>query len=100
AHQIFEERPFAVYGVKALRFGLRELHHARGHHSQTRLLKTTIHIADQVTADAVGFDDGEGTLDGHENLRQKNRGSAPQGADKDREVYWSGDTQAIRTTTE
>jgi hypothetical protein len=35
-----------------------------------------------------------------EGLGFKKRKSAPDGADKDREVYWSGRAQAIRTTTE
>src|ERR1700722_8470162 len=100
AHQVLEKRPVAMHRVKSLRFRLRELHHSRGDHPQARLFKTAIHVADQVAADAVGFDDGKGTLDWHENLRQKIGESAPRRADKDREVYWSRGAQAIRTTAE
>src|SRR5258707_4118688 len=99
AHQILEERTFAVNGIKALRFRLRELHHARRHHPQARLLKTTIDFADEITADAVRLDDGKSTLDWHDDLVKRGK-SAPHGADKDREVYWSGLAQAIRTNTE
>src|SRR5579863_7879491 len=48
AHQILEERALAMHRVESLRFCLREMHHARRHHSQTRLLETAIYIADQV----------------------------------------------------
>src|SRR3979490_2202100 len=68
AHQILEKRTLAMHRVKALRLRLRELHHARRHHSQARLLKTTIDIADQITADAVRLDDGESPLDWHDDL--------------------------------
>ena len=67
-HQILEERPLAMDGVKALGLGLRQLHHARRHHPQARLLEATIHLADQVPADAVRLDDGKSALDGHDDL--------------------------------
>src|SRR6266478_3469981 len=68
AHQILEEGTFAVNCIKPLRFRLRELHHARRHHPQSRLLETTIDFADQVTAHAVRLDDGKGTLDWQDDL--------------------------------
>src|SRR5271163_2335254 len=36
ADQVLEEWPLAMHGVKALRFGLRQLQHSRRHHSQAR----------------------------------------------------------------
>ena len=57
-----------MHGVKALRLGLRQVHHARRHHPQARLLEPTIHLADQVPADAVRLDDGKSALDGHDDL--------------------------------
>src|ERR1700676_3781397 len=104
AHQILEERALAMHRIKPLRFRLRELHHARRHHSQARLLKTAIDLADDITADAVRLDDGESALDWHDDLGYeweiRARSDRLLGADKDREVYWSGRAQAIRMTTE
>src|SRR5712671_6103868 len=99
ANQILEEGAFAVNCIKALRFRLRELHHARRHHPQSRLLETAIDFADQVTAHAVRLDDGKGTLDWHDDLVKHGK-SAPLEVGKDREVYWSARAQAIRTATE
>src|SRR6266404_2316518 len=70
-HQILEERTFVVNCIKALRFRLRELHHARCHHPQARLLKTTIDLADEITAHAVRLDNGKSTLDWHDDLGLK-----------------------------
>src|ERR1700722_14946380 len=57
ANQILEERPLAMYRVKALGLGLGQPQHAGGDHLQTHLFKTTINLADQATADAVWLDD-------------------------------------------
>ncbi len=75
------------------------MHHARSDHLQARLLESTQHLADQVTADAVRLDNGKSALNGHDDLGY-GFGSGPQGADKDREVYWSRRVQAIAMTAE
>jgi hypothetical protein len=59
-----------------------------------------IDIAYEVTAHAVRLDDGKGTLDWHDDLGWKIKEIRPWGADKEREVYWSGRGQAIRMTSE
>src|SRR5688572_6699887 len=63
--QVAKERPFAVDGIEAFDLALGELQHARGDDPQTRLLEAVVDVADQVTGDAVGLDDGEGTLERH-----------------------------------
>src|SRR3984893_14163042 len=99
-HQILEERPLAMHGVKALGFSLRQLHHARRDHPQAGCFEPAIHLADQITAHAVRLHDGKGTLNWHDDLGCLDGKSAPKGADKDREVYWRGALQAIRTGAE
>ena len=68
SHQVLEERPLPVHRVESLRLRLRQMHHARRHHSQARLFEPAIDIADQITADAVRLDDGKSTLDWHDDL--------------------------------
>ncbi len=42
-----------------------KMHHARGNDAQARLLEAAIDLADQIAADAVGLDDGQGALERH-----------------------------------
>src|SRR5260370_20918401 len=99
-YEVLKERALAMHGVKTLGLGLRQLHHARRDHPQTRSLEPAVHLADQITAHAVRLDDGKGTLDWHDDLGCSCGKCAPTGADKDREVYWRGALQAIRAVAE
>ena len=53
-----EERTLAMHAVEPFGLGLRQLHHARGDDLQAHLFKAAIHLANQITADAVRFDNG------------------------------------------
>jgi hypothetical protein len=44
------------------------MQHARRNHPQAGFFEPMINIADQVAADAVGFDDGKSALDWHDDL--------------------------------
>ncbi len=51
--------------VETLGLAGRELQHARGDDLQPRFLEAVEDVADQVAGDAVGLDDGQGTLERH-----------------------------------
>ena len=56
-HQILEKRPLAVDLIEALGFGLRKLHHARRDDLETGRFEALVDFTDQISADAVRFDD-------------------------------------------
>jgi hypothetical protein len=67
-HEILEERTRGVDGVEALGITLRQVLHAGRDHAQAGLLEAAQDLADEVTGDAVGFDDGKGALERHESF--------------------------------
>src|SRR5262245_33908473 len=66
-HEILEERTRGVHGVETFGIALREMLHARGDHLEAGLFEAAQDLADEVTGDAVGFDDGESALERHAN---------------------------------
>ena len=54
-----------MHGVEAFGLRLREAHHAGGDDAQAGLLEAAVDLADDVLADTIGLDDGEGAFDGH-----------------------------------
>src|SRR5262245_2801615 len=54
-----------MHRVKALRLALAQVQHARGDDPQARTLEALVDVADQVAGDAVGLDDGQGSLERH-----------------------------------
>src|SRR6185437_1761857 len=65
AHQILEEGTLPVDGVEAFGLPLGQTHHAGGNDGETGLLETTIDLADEIAADAVGLDYRQGALERH-----------------------------------
>src|SRR5579864_1093261 len=65
AHQILEERPLTMHGVEALGLALRQMHHASGDDGKSGLLEASIHLTDEIAADAVWLDDGQSALERH-----------------------------------
>src|SRR5690606_33208625 len=69
-HQITEEGPLTVFGIEALRSFPGQADHAAGDHPQTGLLQPGRDLADGVLRHGIGFDDGQGALQGHERQLQ------------------------------
>src|SRR6185437_2721105 len=65
AHQILEKGALPVNGIEALGLPLGETDHAGGNDGEARLLEAAIDLADEIAADAVGLDDGQGALERH-----------------------------------
>ena len=64
--EVGEERTFAVNGVEAFGFSLRELTHLGGDDLEAVRFETGVDLADNVLGDGIRLDDGEGTLNGHD----------------------------------
>src|SRR6185312_8025606 len=77
-HQRLEERTLTVHRVETLGLGAGQVQHAGGDDLEALLLEAGIDLADQVLGDAVGFDDGQGTFDGHERVLRTQGGWMPE----------------------
>src|SRR5262245_39888744 len=67
-HEVLEERTGGMHRVETLGIPLGQVLHAGRDHAQASLFETAQDLADEVTGDAVGFDDGEGALERHESF--------------------------------
>src|SRR5690349_11660891 len=67
-HEVLEERARGMHGVETLGIPLGQVLHAGRDHAQAGLFEAAQDLADEVTGDAVGFDDGEGALERHESI--------------------------------
>ena len=56
-----------MHGVETFGIALRQMHHARGDDLEAGLFETAQDLADEVTGNAVGLDDGQGALERHAN---------------------------------
>src|SRR6188508_164567 len=65
-HEVLEERARGVHGVETFGITLREMLHARGDDLEAGLFETGEDLADEVTGNAVGLDDGKSALERHE----------------------------------
>src|SRR5260221_12876535 len=61
-HEVLEERALAMHGVEAFSFPLRQVHHPCSYDGQAGLLETAKNLANEIAADAVRLDDGQGAL--------------------------------------
>ena len=71
-HEVLEERTLAVHGIETFGLALRQMHHARGDDPEAGLFEAAEDLADQVTGNAVGLDDGQGALERHGFLGLRN----------------------------
>ena len=56
--------------IESLGLRGREPGHARAATIESPDFEATVNLADHILADAIGFDDGQGTFDGHAGLRR------------------------------
>ena len=66
-HEVLEERTRGVHGVETFGLALRQMHHARGDDLEAGLFEAAEDLADEVTGNAVGLDDGKSALERHAN---------------------------------
>ena len=64
-HEVLEERARGVHGVETFGVALRQMHHARGDDLEADLFEAADDLADEVTGNAVGLDDGQSALERH-----------------------------------
>ena len=54
-----------MHGIKAFRFGARQLHHACGNDLQAGVLEAGVNLADDILGHGIGFDNRQGTFNSH-----------------------------------